>query len=158
VPGYGGRYAAISRISLSSWSTPTLFGFHRATFLPDPENSIVNVHEILPRQKAASYIVAGCVIGFVIATLAPLLTNRAAEAALSNASPGEQHDSANVRNVVLSYTYETSPNSTAGDDSLAVDSIRFEPNYVLVTASSGKTSLFAVERLRQFSYRPASSK
>ena len=130
---------------------------HRTTFPPDPEDSVLDVHQRSPRPKAVSYIAAGCLIGFVIVVLAPLMTNRAAEAARNNAAPSVQHDSAIVRNVVLSYTYETSPNSTAGDDSLAVDSIQFQPNYVLVTASNGKTSLFAVDRLRQFSYRPAAS-
>lgn len=129
---------------------------HTASIPPDSENIVLNTNDSLPKKTAASYIAAGCIIGFVVANWIPLLTNRTAEAAGGNAALSVL-DSASARDVVLSYTFETSPNSTAGDDSLPVDSIEFQPNYVLVTAKNGNTSLFAVNRLRSFSYRPATS-
>ena len=75
----------------------------------------------------------------------------------SAARPGSAFadDDTVVRNVVLDYMYETDPGSASGNKALAVDSIEFHPGYVLVTDSRGRTQLFAVDRLRSFSYRPA---
>jgi len=125
------------------------------TFPPIPEDRILDTYKGTVRPRVA-YIAAGCVIGFLVASFAPLMINATAEASPSDSAQGlHEHDSS--KNVMLTYSYETSPSSTAGDDSLAVDSIEFYPSYVLVRASNGKTSLIAVERLRQFSYRPAAS-
>ena len=77
---------------------------------------------------------------------------------LDAAQTPNERNLATVENVILDYMYETSPSGASGDNSLAVDSIQFHPNYVLVRASNGNTSLFAVERLRRFSYRFADSK
>lgn len=63
-----------------------------------------------------------------------------------------------VENVVLKYQYETSESSAVGNDSLEVASIEFHPNYVVVNAANGSASLFAVDRLKRFNYRPAESK
>jgi len=110
------------------------------------------------RQKVAAYIVVGCVIGIAVASFAGFMNGVAKAGPIDRPQGVHDQSTSTVKNVVLTYSYETSPSSTSGDDSLAVESIQFYPNYVLVRASNGNTSLFAVEKLRQFSYRPAPSK
>ncbi len=92
------------------------------------------------RLLPAIYIGVGCFVGFVVGYFFSVTQSVGA-----------------VRNVTLNYRYESSPRSWYGDDGLEVDSIQFHPNYVLVQSSSGDTSLFAVERLQSFSYRPQGS-
>jgi hypothetical protein len=51
--------------------------------------------------------------------------------------------------------YETSSNTAAGSEAMSVDSIQFYPGYVVITDEGGISRLFAVDRLRKFSFQPA---
>ena len=72
--------------------------------------------------------------------------------------PGESDSAPTVvQNVTVSYMYETDPGSASGNNDLPVESIQFHPGYVVVTRSSGDSSLFAVDRLRNFQFSPTRS-
>lgn len=110
-------------------------------------------------NKTIPFIGAGCLFGWLLATLIPAMTQDAAYGGSANAARGQfAQNTVRVENVVVSYTYQTSPNSTSGDNALAARLIEFNPNYVLVHAANGTTTLLATERLQQFSYRPADIK
>ena len=57
-----------------------------------------------------------------------------------------------VHDVTVSYLYETEPGRATGHESQPVKSIRFFPGYVVLALPSGECELFAVDRLRRFSY------
>lgn len=59
-----------------------------------------------------------------------------------------------VRDVSISYMYETDPGSASGSNAEPVDSIQFHPGYVVVTGPGGRSRLFAVDRLRKFHFEP----
>ena len=66
--------------------------------------------------------------------------------------PSDTPRNAIVRDVTVNYMYETDPGSASGQNDLAVESVEFLPGYVVVTDNNGRTQLFAVDRLRRFSY------
>lgn len=55
-----------------------------------------------------------------------------------------------VKNVTVTCMYETASGST-----IEVDSIEFHSNYVVLNHSEGFGQVLAVDRLREFTYRPA---
>jgi hypothetical protein len=59
----------------------------------------------------------------------------------------------NVKNVTVTYMYETSPGSASGGKVYA-DSITFYPGYVVMSHGNGHGNVFSVDRLRDFSYSP----
>ena len=59
-----------------------------------------------------------------------------------------------VRNVTIDYMYEYEPNSASGHKALAVASVEFRPGFIVVTETNGTTKLFAIDRMRKFSYTP----
>lgn len=119
----------------------------------------MNASGNLPKQKVSSGILIGAAIGFAVAVIAPFVIEGSAEANPAVPLVGQhQQDVSVVKDVVVSYTCETSPNSSVGDSALAAYAIEFHPTYVLVHAKSDNTFLFPVEKLRQFSFRPSPSK
>lgn len=104
------------------------------------------------RRNVALYVTATSLLAVLAFTCLPLLNSAAAA---PTPAPASQSSHPPARNVILSYSYETSPNSSAGNDNLKVDSIYFYPNYVVVRAANGNTTLLAVDRLKHFDYRPA---
>lgn len=59
-----------------------------------------------------------------------------------------------VRDVTVTYMYETDPGSAGGNNDKPVDSIEFYPGYVVITEDTGRSNLFAVDRLRTFHFEP----
>lgn len=100
------------------------------------------------------YITATSLLAMLAFTSLPLL-NRVTAAPVAPAGAVSQTTHPPARNVILSYLYETSANGASGNNNLKVDSIYFYPNYVVVQAENGTTSLFAVDRLKHFDYHPA---
>jgi hypothetical protein len=94
-------------------------------------------------------LVAGAAVLGSLATTAIVLMER--DEPDSNAYTNVVHD------VTLSYMYETDPGSASGTNGMKVESIQFHPGYVVVTGELGQSSVFAVERLRSFHFRPADS-
>jgi len=86
------------------------------------------------------YLVAGFLLGAIVVGSSWLSTR--------------ETDANIVRNVTIDYMYETEPGSASGHKALAVASIEFRPGFVLVTEASGATRLFALDRMRKFSYTP----
>ncbi|MCP4098242.1 MAG: hypothetical protein GY748_18585 [Planctomycetaceae bacterium] len=119
----------------------------------------MNASRNVPQQKVSSLILIGALIGFAVAIIVPFMMEGKAEASSTISSVGQHQEAVSVvKDVVVSYTYETSSSSSAGNSALAADSIEFHPTYVLVHATSGDTFLFPVERLQQFRFRPSTSK
>ncbi len=119
----------------------------------------MNASRNVPQQKVSSLILIGAVIGFAVAIMASFMIEGKAEASSTAPLVGQYQEAVSeVKDVVVSYTYEKSSSSSTGDSALAADSIEFHPTYVLVHAKSGNTFLFPVERLQQFSFRPNLSK
>lgn len=58
-----------------------------------------------------------------------------------------------VKNVTVTYMYETSPTGASGS-TIEVDSIEFHSDYVVLNHSEGFGQVLAVDRLREFTYRP----
>ena len=63
-----------------------------------------------------------------------------------------------VHDVTVSYMYETDPGSASGSSDEPVKTIQFHPGYVVITAMSGDSTLFAVDRLRRFQFKPSEFK
>lgn len=113
------------------------------------EDNLLRTH---PPRNIALYVTATSLLAVLAFTCLPMLNNAAA--APTSAFAG-QASHPPVRDVILSYSYETSPNSTSGNKNLKVDSIYFYHNYVVVQADNGNTSLLAVDRLKHFDYHSA---
>ncbi len=62
-----------------------------------------------------------------------------------------------IRDVSVSYMYETNPGEASGNNDMPVDSIHFYPGYVVVTGASDQSHLFALDRLRNFQFAPTQS-
>ncbi|TWU18722.1 hypothetical protein Poly21_08880 [Allorhodopirellula heiligendammensis] len=60
-----------------------------------------------------------------------------------------------LRNVTVSYMYETSPGSASGNNSLEIKSIEFYAGYLMMTDNNDMTRLLAIDRLRSFSFKPS---
>ena len=119
----------------------------------------MNASRNVPQQNVSALVLTGAVIGFTVAIIAPFMMEGKVEASSTISSVGQHQEAVSVvKDVVVSYSYETSSSSSAGNSALAADSIEFHPTYVLVHAASGNTYLYPVERLKQFSFRPSSSK
>ena len=86
------------------------------------------------------YLVAGFLLGAIVVGSSWLSTRGT--------------DSDIVRNVTINYMYEHAPNSASGHEALAVASVEFQPDFIVVTETNGTTRLFAINRLRKFSYTP----
>lgn len=59
-----------------------------------------------------------------------------------------------VRNVTIDYMYEFDSSGASGNKDQAVASVEFRPGYLLVTETGGRTSLFTLDRMRHFFYKP----
>jgi hypothetical protein len=59
-----------------------------------------------------------------------------------------------VYDVTVDYMYETAPSVATGQKAWEVASIEFKPGLLVVTGMNGTTTLFALSRLRNFSYTP----
>ena len=59
-----------------------------------------------------------------------------------------------VNDVTINYMYEAEPGGASGNNAMPVESVQFHPGYVVVTDTNGGGMLFAVNRLRSFSYQP----
>lgn len=94
----------------------------------------------------AFYLAIGFVIGAVVVGSSWF--------ARGDTSPA--HNTA--QDVTVSYMYETNPGQASGNNNKPVQSIQFHPGYVVVTGESGRSDLFAVERLRKFSFSPTRNK
>ena len=86
------------------------------------------------------YLVAGFLLGAIVVGSSWLSTR--------------ETDADMVRNVTIDYMYEYEPNSASGHKALAVASVKFRPGFVVVTEINGTTKLFALDRMRKFSYTP----
>lgn len=63
-----------------------------------------------------------------------------------------------IRNVTVSYMYESEPGSAGGNNNVPLDSIQFYPEYIVINETNGGSRLMAVNRLRSFSFQPTVSK
>jgi hypothetical protein len=96
-----------------------------------------------PGNASVFYLACGFVAGAIVVGSSWLTTRK------STPSPDAVHD------VTVTYMYETDPGSASGSNDQFVKSIKFHPSYVVMTGASGDSTLFAVDRLREFHYKPA---
>lgn len=112
----------------------------------------------MKHQSAVLFAGVGFLVGMAVTALVfnPLDASAKSDAADSvQEAPGQP--STVARDVIVDYMYESDPGTASGHNSLEAESVEFHPGYVIVTDTAGRSSLFAVDRLRRFSYRQADS-